>query len=259
MLASDSTTQRFTALYLLLYVAVTIFCYNALAIYFDFPDILRVLAEKRFLLFKENQMIILCCYYGFMLTGLFQMGFSIGLYLLTKRDSLAAMQALIFGILAGLFQIIGYLRWVVAVPYLTTVDISENVLVSEGLFNNYFGKGIGEHLGNLFLVLWLFSSWLVLKGSNFFNKTLNAILLISAILMTTAVYEPLLETAPLAFSFTAPAFATMVTWMLLTAYALMKLQLKKSKIPIPLYMMAIILWLVNVIPGFLGGLRKVLI
>ena len=73
----------------------------------------------------------------------------------------------IFGVLAGLVQTLGFLRWVVLVPllarmYSTPGSDKDALKVVFQAFHQYLGVGVGEHLGYLFTGLWTISISLVL-------------------------------------------------------------------------------------------------
>lgn len=67
-----------------------------------------------------------------------------------------------FGILAGLTQTLGWIRWPIVVPGLattwldpaTTPEIRTATEVSYDLLNSYAGGALGEYLGWLFQALW---------------------------------------------------------------------------------------------------------
>ncbi len=67
-----------------------------------------------------------------------------------------------FGVLAGLTQTLGWIRWPIAVPGLaatwldpaTTPEVRTATEVSYDLLNSYAGGALGEYLGWLFQALW---------------------------------------------------------------------------------------------------------
>ena len=67
-----------------------------------------------------------------------------------------------FGVLAGLVQMLGLLRWVYVVPALARADADptlgpEQREVHAAVFralHQYLGVGVGEHLGYLFTGIW---------------------------------------------------------------------------------------------------------
>jgi hypothetical protein len=78
------------------------------------------------------------------------------------------------GVLAGLVQLLGLIRWPFLVPYLARVDADpdassaqrEAVDIVFQSFNRYLGVAVGEHLGYL-----LTGTWTVLIGAAFTHTT----------------------------------------------------------------------------------------
>jgi len=78
-----------------------------------------------------------------------------------------SLVALVVGVLAGLVQALGLLRWVYLVPALARAHDEEDasdatrdaVAVTFRAFHQYLGVGVGEHLGYL-----LTGAWTVLVG-----------------------------------------------------------------------------------------------
>lgn len=66
--------------------------------------------------------------------------------------------ATIFGVLTGIFQVVGYIRWPISVAFLAEAMngnvTMENIAFVEGLLNRYAGMAIGEHLGFLCQAIW---------------------------------------------------------------------------------------------------------
>ncbi len=103
----------------LVYFLVSMICYFVLASVFEFPDILRMDGEYRFSLFQANQAIIVPTYYFWAMTGLLQVVMATIFYSIIGKKDAVDLTALILGILAGLFQLVGFIRWVVLIPILS--------------------------------------------------------------------------------------------------------------------------------------------
>src|SRR6185503_3204573 len=77
---------------------------------------------------------------------------------------LALWGATVAGVLAGLVQTLGFLRWPFLVPHLAEAYLapgaSEAQRAAAGLvfeaFHRYLGMGVGEHLGYLTTAVWTF-------------------------------------------------------------------------------------------------------
>jgi hypothetical protein len=153
----------FIAMFILLNVANSI-----LASSFNFPDILRQPPENALTLYQQNQGLIRPAYYLFALTGVLMIPISLLLHgILSNKNSVLLTTATTFGVITGIVQVLGFIRWVFLAPFLvnTYFDPSSSqatkdaVLVMQEGFNRYAGVAVGEHLG------WLFTgTWLVLLG-----------------------------------------------------------------------------------------------
>lgn len=158
--------SRLTALLLALESLLATVPFFILGAVFEFPDILRQGADRALPLFAQNQHVIVPTYYAFMLSSVLLIPLSLLLRrVLTSKGAASSLLdiATAFGVAAGLTQILGFVRWPFMVPYLaqTYLDPASSAatrdavaVVYEG-FNRYAGVAVDEHLGWLFLGLWL--------------------------------------------------------------------------------------------------------
>jgi hypothetical protein len=128
---------------------------------FEYPDILRRPAEDILARFRAGGSSLILLWWVFMLSGLILiaavvlLGQSLGFWGIVPL-------AVTIGVLAGLVQMLGLLRWVYLVPSLarTHADISveagqrEASLAVFRAMHQYLGVGVGEHLGYLFTGVW---------------------------------------------------------------------------------------------------------
>jgi hypothetical protein len=126
----------------------------ALAPLFGFPDILRAPAGERLAAFRAHEGAIVAAYYAMALSGLTQIALAVtGHRALQQRDTTLALAALIAGVLGGAWQIMGFIRWPITIPYLAQAMADganpETLALMEGLLNRYAGMAVGEHLGFL--------------------------------------------------------------------------------------------------------------
>jgi Domain of unknown function (DUF4386) len=153
----------FIAMFIMLNVANSILATN-----FDFPDILRQPPKNALTLYQKNQALIRPAYYIFALTGVLMIPISLLLHrILSNKNPMLLTVATTFGIITGIVQVLGFIRWVFLAPFLVSTYFDPNssqatkdaVLVMQEAFNRYAGVAVGEHLG------WLFTGiWLVLLG-----------------------------------------------------------------------------------------------
>ena len=152
---------------LLLIVEAVILAGSALVLgaIFDFPDILREPAGVVLERFNENPGSIRTTYYVFLLSSLLLIPIALLLHDLLGRGRAPVLLniATAFGVLTGLTQLLGFIRWPIMMPYLanTWADPQSSqatrdaVVVTYETFNRYAGMAIGEHLGWVFTGLWL--------------------------------------------------------------------------------------------------------
>lgn len=242
---------KISATLLCLYALLGIVAYSILGALFDFPEILRKSIAERFALFHLHETIIIPTYYAFAFTGILQILFSIYLFKIIDIKTSSGLVGLIFGVLAGLCQTFGFIRWVVAIPYLTSLSSERDVSTFEGLLNSYFGMSIGEHLGSLFLAIWLFYMFLSMLQTDHFDKRLSTVALICGISMIPVAFEPLGSVFSSFAILSIPVYGLVITWMLLLAFSLFKYKEEKVIIKWPIWLIAFLFWLINITPAFM--------
>jgi hypothetical protein len=130
---------------------------------FDYPDILRRPTEEILARFREGGSSLILIWWAFTISG----GLLIASVILLFRAlgggaPTASLFALVVGVLAGLVQVLGLLRWVYLVPALARAHADpgasdttrEAVAVTFRAFHQYLGVGLGEHLGYLLTGAW---------------------------------------------------------------------------------------------------------
>ena len=128
---------------------------------FDYPDILRRPTPEILDRFHAGGSGLILLWWTFMLSGVLLI---IAAVLLGQVLGLsgAVLVATTFGVLAGLVQMLGLLRWVYVVPVLARAYTDptlkpEQREISAAVFralHQYLGVGVGEHLGYLFTGIW---------------------------------------------------------------------------------------------------------
>jgi hypothetical protein len=128
---------------------------------FDYPDILRRPTAEILERVRAGGSSLILLWWAFMLSGLLLIA---GAVLLGQVLGFGGVvpAATTIGVLAGLVQMLGLLRWVYVVPGLarTYADPTlgpEQREVHAAVFralHQYLGVGVGEHLGYLFTGIW---------------------------------------------------------------------------------------------------------
>ncbi len=149
--------------------------YTLLTINFDYPEILRKEAGTILTRFHAGGSSLIFTWWAFAILGLplliayiligqkFEHKFSFIRWITT------------LGVISGIVQVIGLLRWVFVVPVLATqftsaTDEATKVAAVSGfrLIHQFGGVLLGEHLGQLFTIVWsLFMSYAFLKLKTF--------------------------------------------------------------------------------------------
>ncbi len=128
---------------------------------FDYPDILRRPTAEILERFRAGGSSLILLWWTFMLSGLLLIA---GVVLLGQVLGFGGVVpvAVTIGVLAGLVQILGLVRWVYVVPALARAHgdptlTPEQREVHAAVFralHQYLGIGVGEHLGYLFTGIW---------------------------------------------------------------------------------------------------------
>ena len=132
---------------------------------FDFPDILRQPPENALNLYRENFGAVRFGYYIFSLTAVLTIPLAFLLRFTLRRErSVVLGLATLMGVITGVVQVLGFIRWVFLAPALVDMYFGpgasqatrDAVLVVQEAFNRYGGVAVGEHLGRLFNGFWTF-------------------------------------------------------------------------------------------------------
>ena len=142
--------------------------FAALAVKFDYPDILRRSSEEVLERFRKGGSALVLLWWGFAMTAVLFAPLAVLLSgALRGADTVLLGVASTVGVLAAIVQFLGLVRWPFLVPYLArtiaepdaTPARKEAVDVVFQSFNRYLGVAVGEHLGFL-----LTGAWSVLVG-----------------------------------------------------------------------------------------------
>jgi hypothetical protein len=135
--------------------------FTLLAKRFDYPDILRRPTGEILERFRAGGSALVLTWWAFMLSGLFFVAAAVVLGQALAVSAIAPL-AITIGVLAGLVQVLGLLRWSYLVPTLArshaAVTASPAARETDAAIfraiHQYAGVGIGEHLGYLLTGLW---------------------------------------------------------------------------------------------------------
>ncbi len=133
--------------------------YTILTITFEYPDILRKDAGQVLTQFHAGGSSLVFTWWAFAMLGLPLLIAYIQLGKRWKKISFMSW-ATTLGIISGIAQIIGLLRWVFVVPVLAQAFVSADeatkkaTVVAFQVVHQFGGVLLGEHIGQLFTIAW---------------------------------------------------------------------------------------------------------
>lgn len=228
-------TQRIiTGLLLILTPILFLSAFTLLQIGFEYPDILRQPAGYVLERFAAGGSGLVANWYAMLLSALLFIPIAVLLHphLAHQGPAQTALAgylplATVFGVVAGLVQMLGFARWPFLVPSLAaayrdpsaSAATREAVMATFQAFNQYAGAGVGEHLGYWFTALWTVLIGLAMLQSGRFPRWLGWIGALAAL----GIFSGVLEPAGLAWAgaINAVAYIAWAIWLLLTGVFLL--------------------------------------
>ena len=165
---------------------------------FEYPDILRKPTDYILSRFNAGGKRLIALLYSFALAGVLFTPIAILVHQVLARDDMPYMAvATTIGVLAGLVQVLGLIRWTFVVPYLakayfepdSSQATKDSISIVFQAFHRYAGVAIGEHLGYLFTSIWTAFIALAITQSPPFNAWLGWVGLIPAIGIFIGLFE----------------------------------------------------------------------
>ncbi len=156
--------------------------YSLLIITFNYPEILREPPGEILIQFNNGGEALI---YQWLAFAWFGFPILIGIILLHKvfkeEKILIGQLGIVFGIFAVIFQLVGLLRWVFVVPVLADKFVNpassdaakEWAIVAFQVIHQYGGVLVGEHLGQIFTIIWTVLISLAMFKSSIFRKWLG--------------------------------------------------------------------------------------
>lgn len=191
--------------------------YAALIALFDYDDVLRRPAGEVLELFHAGGTPLVLAWWTF---GLSAIGFAVAAMLLGEalKDGKARLATgfTLFGVLSGVLQASALLRWTFAIPDIAAAYVQAGegsaeraaAISSYEALNTFAGVGIGEHLGQVLLMVWTLGVGLALMGAGGAMKWIGAAGLVTLPLWVIGQTEllslsmpelPVIEVLPYAF------------------------------------------------------------
>jgi hypothetical protein len=195
--------------------------YTLLIVNFDYPDILRKSAADVLTRFHAGGAELICTWLVFAWVGL---PILLGIIFLNKAmelDTPFMQLARIAGVIGAITQMVGLLRWVFVVPVIANmyVDVSASdaarqaALVAFQVVHQYGGVVIGEHLGQVFTILWMALVSVTMLKSNLFKAWLGWLGLVASVVYALAQTELLATVIPGIFVVSIAGLAGSLLWL----------------------------------------------
>ena len=165
---------------------------------FEYPDILRKPTDYILRRFNEGGTRLIATWYAFAFTGVLFIPVAILVHqTLASEGTTYMLLATTIGVLAGLVQFFGLIRWTFLVPYLAktyfepdaTQATRDGIAVVFQAFHRYAGVAIGEHLGYLLTSIWTALIALAITQSSLFSTWLGWIGFLPAIGIFIGLFE----------------------------------------------------------------------
>lgn len=204
-------------------------CFTILQQQFEYPDILRQPTGDILTKFQAGGSSLIAVWYVLTLTAVLFIPVVLLMHrvLAQTEASIILWVATVFGIVAGLAQTLGFLRWPFLVPYLaqsylargaSEAQRSAAAIVFEA-FHRYAGMAVGEHLGYLSTSVWtLLVGWLMLRSAQF-GRWLG----VSGMILAIGVAAGLLEPAgvEIAGTINAISYLAWAIWLMVVGVVLL--------------------------------------
>jgi hypothetical protein len=192
--------RRLAGLLLILVPVIFIICFTLLQMLFEYPDILRQSTADVLTKFQAGGTRLIAVWYALTLTAVLFIPVVVLVHrvLVAQEASVTLWIATVFGVVAGLAQTSGFLRWPFLVPHLAEAYLAPGAseaqraaaaLVFEA-FHRYAGMAVGEHLGYLSTSVWTFLIALLMLRAPLFGRWLGASGMVLAVGVATGLLEP---------------------------------------------------------------------
>jgi len=198
---------------------------------FEYPDILRQPAITVMEKFVAGGIGLIATWYAMVISAFLFIPIAILLHpFLAQKDSNFMQVGTVFGITAGIVEMLGFIRWPFLVPslaqtYLDPISSEATraaVTVTFSAFNQYAGVGMGEHLGYLFTALWTILTGITMMKSPHFRGWLGWVGIFSAVGILFGLLEP--AGLPLAGLINAFAYIVWAVWMVIVGIFVLRLK-----------------------------------
>ncbi|NTU79060.1 MAG: DUF4386 domain-containing protein [Chloroflexales bacterium] len=222
-------TRRLTGSLLILVPLAFTACFTLLQIQFEYPDILRQPTADVLAKFQAGGSGLVAVWYVLTLTAVLFIPVVVLLHhVLAGQDaSLTLRVATVFGIVAGLAQTLGFLRWPFLVPHLAATYLAPEAdaaqraaaAIAFDAFHRYAGMAVGEHLGYLSTSAWTFLVALLMLRAPLFGRWLGVSGMVLALGVATGLLEP--AGVPAVGAINAISYLAWALWLVIVGAVLL--------------------------------------
>jgi len=176
---SETNFRKLTGIFFVVGAILVNVPYTLLIVNFDYPDILRQPTAEILTRFHAGGDALIYTWFAFAWVGLpILLGAVMLKRVLEKENSPFLETATTLGVIGFVVQLIGLLRWVFVVPVLArlftdpTTDPATQTSISAVFIavHQYSGVILGEHIGQIFTILWMSLISGVIYRSKMFSK-----------------------------------------------------------------------------------------
>lgn len=192
--------NKITGLFLIAVPVVFNVFFTLLQVTFEYPAILRKPTDYVLRQFQAGGNFLIFNWYGMVISAILFIPLAVLMSKILDRENSTLLKlAMNVGIVAGVVQILGLIRWVFLVPLLSNLYLDptassgtrEAVNVVFQTFNTYAGVAVGENMGYLFT-----GGWTILISLYFFmgeikKPLLGGLGLGGGLLILAGMLEPL--------------------------------------------------------------------
>ena len=176
---SETNFRKLTGIFFIVGAILVNVPFTLLIVNFDYPDILRQPTAEILTRFQAGGNALIYTWLAFAWVGLPLLLVAVMLKRILESENSPFLElATTLGVIGFIVQMIGLLRWVFVIPVLArlftdpTVDSTTQASVSAVFISvhQYGGVILGEHLGQLFTILWMSLISGILYQSKTFSK-----------------------------------------------------------------------------------------
>ena len=195
--------ERTTGLLILLGAIGVFIPYTILTIIFEYPDILRQETGIILTKFYNGGSKLIFTWFAFAITGISLIPAYIQIGKKLENRSSLVRSATTIGVIGLIVQMIGLLRWTFVVPVLSSTYVHATdeatkaaAVIAFKTIHQFGGVLLGEHMGQLFTIIWTVMISLVFTKLKLMPKWINWLGFVSAFIYLLAQAELLSTVMP---------------------------------------------------------------